>query len=64
MSLISLFVLHGANTFVSVHFVVHYILGPLNCLFGSVKGMDGSAHFQSMGRPHYLVIRVHQSEMH
>ena len=38
------------NMFASSCFAVHYSMRPLNSLFGSVRGMDWSVHFQFQGQ--------------
>jgi len=54
---------YDTNIFVSSYFAVHYSIGSLNSLFGSMRGMDGIVHFQFKGNPHFLVTGAHRSEM-
>jgi len=45
-----MFSFHDTNIFASSCFAVHYDTGPSNSLFGSVRGMDESVHFQFQGQ--------------
>ena len=39
-----------ANIFSHFCFAVHYTSGPLNSLFGSVRGLDGNINLQFLGQ--------------
>jgi len=45
-----MFSLRGANMFASTCFAVHYAPDLSSSLFGSVRGVDGSTHFQFQGQ--------------